>query len=91
MSNSPHLPEKQKSEVERKRRVLKDQVEMTLKFETQNTGPLNDVLYQINREGDQYRDIFTERELDLDKNSVLEKKINSEFFDCSDNVFCSDF
>ena len=88
MTANPHYPTKRKYEVDRKRRAFKDQVELTLAFEKQNTDPLNEVLYQINFEGVKYMDQSTDRELENEAAAHQEDRIEAIFFDCSDFAEC---
>ena len=88
MVTNPHYPIKRRHEVDRKRRAFKDQVEMTLALERQNTDPLNKVLYQINSEGVKYIELATKRELEAEKESYHNNHIENIFFDCADGVGC---
>lgn len=88
MMTNPHYPTKRKYEVDQKRRTFKDQVELTLAFEEQNSEPLNQVLYQINLEGKGYMNRATQRELNSEVESYHDKRMESIFFDCGDNIGC---
>ena len=88
MVTNPHYPTKRKYEVDRKRRAFKDQVELTLALEKQNSDPLNKVLYQINSEGAKYIRLATHRELEVETASHHDSQIESFFFDCGDNIGC---
>lgn len=88
LTTNPHLPTKRQDEAVRKTRVLKDQIEMTLALEKQNSEPLNQVLQQINREGEKYQRIVVEEELKIDQGSEFTKRIDNLFFDCADGIGC---
>ena len=88
MMSNPHYPTKRKHEIDQKRRVFKDQIELTLALEKQNTEPLNKVLYQINSEGAKYSGLATLRELKSETESYHDKRMESLFFDCGDGIGC---
>lgn len=88
LTTNPHLPNKRQAEAVRKTNVLKDQIEMTLALEKQNSDPLNQVLYQINKEGEKYQRTVVEEELSIDRNTGLTKRLNNLFFDCADRIGC---
>ncbi|PIP90676.1 MAG: hypothetical protein COW01_05420 [Bdellovibrionales bacterium CG12_big_fil_rev_8_21_14_0_65_38_15] len=88
LTTNPHLPTKRQDEAIRKTRVLKDQIEMTLALEKQNSEPLNQVLQQINKEGEKYQQIVVEEEMKVDQGSELSKRIDNLFFDCADGIGC---
>ncbi|PIQ68555.1 MAG: hypothetical protein COV91_03440 [Candidatus Taylorbacteria bacterium CG11_big_fil_rev_8_21_14_0_20_46_11] len=88
LTTNPHLPSKRQVEAVRKTKVLKDQIEMTLALEKQNSDPLNQVLYQINKEGEKYQKVVVEEELSVDRNTSFTKKLDNLFFDCADGIGC---
>jgi hypothetical protein len=88
MATNPHLPSKRKQEADRKRRVFKDQVELTLALEEQNSDPLNKVLYQINSVGQKYMGVASKRAMDSETESHRASRIDSIFFDCADSTVC---
>lgn len=88
MGTNPHLPEKRRLEAEQKRRAFKDQVEMTLALEKQNTEPLNQVLFQINSEGGKYMRLSTGRQMEEESDSHQTHHLQEVFFDCADGVGC---
>jgi hypothetical protein len=88
LSGNPHLPTKRQEEAIRKTRVLKDQIEMTLSLEKQNSEPLTEVLHQINREGDKYQRVVIEEEMTVDRKTELSKRLDNLFFDCADGIGC---
>ena len=88
MMTNIHYPTKRKYEVDQKRRVFKDQIELTLAFEKQNTEPLNKVLYQINSEGAKYVEFAAVRELKSQTESYHDERIKNIFFDCGDGIGC---
>lgn len=88
LTTNPHLPTKRQDEAVRKTRVLKDQIEMTLALEKQNSEPLNAVLQQINLEGEKYQRIVVEEEMQIDRGSEFSKRLDYLFFDCADGIGC---
>lgn len=88
LSTNPHLPTKIKKDVELKRRAFKDHVELSLSLEKANTQPLNQVLFQINREGMKYQSKSTKAEIKVDTTTSKARHIDSLFFDCSDGIGC---
>lgn len=86
---NPHLPEHRKQEAERKRRALKDQIEMTLALNKSKSEPLNQVLYQINDEGARFQGIATDRALKLDEATHQEERTADAFLDCADGLLCA--
>lgn len=88
MTTNPHLPEKRKEEAVRKARVLKNQIEMTLALEKNNSDPLNEILYTINKEGAKYQQAFVEEDIDSDQAANFSRHIDTVFFDCADGIEC---
>ncbi len=88
LPSNPHLPEKHRTDADRKRRSFKDQVELTLDFEKQTSEPLNQVLYRINQEGSKYLEKAANREIRLDGQWQHSQQIDGLFFDCADRVNC---
>ena len=88
LATNPYLPDKRKEEADRKRRVFKDQVELTLSFEARNSEPLNQVLYQINKEGAKYVESASQREVQDENESHQQKHLDNLFFDCADGIGC---
>ena len=88
MGTNPHLPAKRQLEADRKRRAFKDQVELTLALEKQNSDPVNKVLHQINLEGAKYMGIASKRELQVDGETQISNRVDNIFFDCADGVSC---
>lgn len=88
LAGNPHLPTKRKEEAIQKTMVLKDQIEMTLALEKQNSEPLNEVLHQINKEGEKYQRVVVEEELTVDRKQEMSKRLDNMFFDCADRIGC---
>lgn len=86
---NPHLPEHRKQEADRKRRALKDQIEMTLALNKSKSEPLNQVLYQINDDGSKFQGIAADRALRLDEASHQTQRTADAFLDCADGLLCS--
>ena len=88
VGSNPHLPANKRVEVDRRRRAFKDQIELTLSIEQQERTPLGQVLYQINKEGEKYRSIATQMQLDVGHDIRKNDRINSIFLDCGDGIGC---
>ncbi len=88
LSTNPHLPEKRKSEVDLKRRAFKDQIELTLDFESRYAEPLHQVLYRINQEGAKYIGKDASREVMNEGQSHHSKRMRNLFMDCADGIGC---
>lgn len=89
VATNPHLPEHRKQEAERKRRALKDQIEMTLALNKSKSEPLNQVLYQINDDGAKFQGIATDRALRLNEASHQTQRTADALLDCADSLLCS--
>ncbi len=89
VETNPNVPEKRKKEASRKRRALKDQVEMTLALYHSRNKPLNEVLYQINSQGNDYQRAYNQQQSDVQKSVRSTDKVNSALFDCADEYFCN--
>ncbi len=86
---NPHLPTQKQFDVDRKRQAFKDQIELTLAMENQNSSPLNTVLYQINKDGEKYINTASRREIQSDQDTHLNRQIDNLFFDCADGLGCT--
>lgn len=89
IGTNPNLPNKNKVIADRKRRALKDQIELTLSIENQNRTPIGQVLYQINKEGARYRKIAAKRQLGTNQDMRSNDRVDSLFMDCADGIGCS--
>lgn len=89
IGTNPHIPKKHKAANDLKRRAFKDQIELTLSIENQNRTPLGQVLYQINKEGAEYRKVFSKRELSNHESTRRNRRLDHLFFDCADGIGCS--
>ena len=89
VATNPHLPEHRKQEADRKRRALKDQIEMTLALNKTKSEPLNQVLYQINEDGVKFQGIATDRTLKLDEAHHAASQTDANLLDCADGILCA--
>ena len=89
VETNPHLPDYRRQEVESKRKMLKDQIEMTLTLSQSKNEPLNDVLYRINRDGAYRVDQEVNRRMRQDEIAHNSKTREALFMDCADGVFCN--
>lgn len=88
MGTNPNLPENQKREVDRKRRALKDQIELTLTLQENKNEPLNKVVSQINTEGDKYQKQAVIRKFNIDYSNRRTEHNEAIFMDCADDILC---
>ena len=89
IGTNPHLPNEKKVEADRKRRALKDQIELTLTIDNAEFTPLSRVLYMINKEGDKYKKQASKRELSSGLDHRSNQRVNAIFFDCADGFSCN--
>lgn len=87
---NPNLPENRKQEAERKRRALKDQVEMTFSLYRNRSEPLNQILQQINSEGENYQEDLSRQGFGVEKAERKSQRTKSQLMDCADGVLCQD-
>jgi hypothetical protein len=87
-AQNPNLPERRKKEIEDKRDALKLSVEATLELQQERNAPLNQVVSQINREGDNLHDELSQDRIMRDQTELENNSSRSRFFDCADGVFC---
>lgn len=88
VGSNPYLPENRKQEAERKRKALKDQVEMTLALYRNKNEPLNQVLSQVNSDGMRYQGEAIGRKISIDRSSQQSEHNTANFFDCADGTLC---
>ena len=88
LTTNPHLPKKRQREAREKAKILKDQIEMTLSLEKHNSEPLNQVLYQINKEGEKYQNTVLQEEMHIEQVINKTRHIDHLFFDCADRIGC---
>ena len=88
VAQNPHLPPERQTELEEKRRRLKDSVDLTLELERERNAPLRQVLHEINTDGERYRDGYTSELLDEDQAARRWGLDHDTFFDCSDGIMC---
>lgn len=87
-SQNPNLPERRKQEIDNKRDALKRSVEATLELQKERNAPLNEVVSQINQEGESVRAELSYDRVKRDQIGLESETARSRFFDCADGVFC---
>lgn len=87
-SQNPNLPERRKKEIENKRSALKNSVEATLELQKERNSPLNEVVAQINQEGEGLHLELSKERLLRDQTELDARSARSRFFDCADGVMC---
>lgn len=87
-AQNPNLPERRKKEIEDKRDFLKQSVEVTLELQKERNQPLNEVVAQINQEGEELSIELSRERLHRDQIDLEAQSARSRFFDCADGVFC---
>ena len=88
--SNPNLNRKKIQDANLKRRVLKDQIEMTLALHQNRSEPLAKVLSHINSEGEKYQNLTAKKVLDANNASVHETRVGSLLLDCADPSFCNE-
>jgi hypothetical protein len=87
-TQNPNLPPERKTEIEDKRRRLKDSVDLTLELQHQRNDPLRNVLREINDQGEQYRDRYSTQVMREDDSAIRSRQTRQIFIDCGDGVMC---
>jgi hypothetical protein len=88
-SQNPNLPDSRRLQVEQKRMWLKQSVESTIQLQSQRNAPLNEVVAQINQEGDALHRDLSARRLQDEADQYDSDSAKQNFFDCSDGVLCN--
>ncbi len=88
LAQNPNLPENRKQEIERKRKALKDSVEMSVTLQKQRNDPLNNVLSQINQEGQRLQSESVRQDLSTDAASQDNFRVQKGFMNCADGIMC---
>lgn len=88
LSQNPNLPENRKKEIEVKRKALKEQVETTLTLQHARSEPLNQVLSQVNGQGQMLQAEAVGQDLYQDAASAQGRAATHDLMDCSDGVMC---
>ncbi len=88
LAQNPNLPESRKRELDRKRKALKDSVELTMDLYKEKNAPLNNVLSQVNNMGAKYMNKATETSLESEANRANTSYIKSVYMDCADGIMC---
>ena len=87
-TQNPNLPPERKTEIEEKRRRLKESVDLTLELQRQRNEPLRNVLRDINEKGEEYRDRYSAQALREDESMIRSRQTRQVFIDCGDAVMC---
>jgi len=90
VTQNVHLPDNRKKEAEQKRKALKEQIEMTMLLEGQKSQPLNQVLAQINSEGEEYEGVAKDHRVRTNAAIRSDERSRSRLEDCSDDIHCTD-
>ena len=89
VETNPNVPENRKQEASRKRKALKDQVEMALALYHTRNKPLNEVLQQINEDGMRYQEEYSQQKSLAEQAVQSSNSVQSAIFDCADGIFCA--
>jgi len=87
-AQNPNLPERRKKEIENKRDQLKNSVDVTLELQKEKNSPLNEIVAQINQEGEGLHLDLSRERLTRDQVELESHSTRSRFFDCADGVLC---
>ena len=88
LSQNPNLPPQRKNEIDEKRKKLQESIEATLYLHRENNTPINQVMSEINNDGDA---IASDMIWNLSRPTGAREsvKMQSQFMDCSDGILCS--
>lgn len=89
-AQNPNLPERRKKEIENKHDQLKNSVDATLELQKEKNSPLNEIVAQINEEGDGLHLELSRERLTRDQVELESQSSRSRFFDCADGVLCNE-
>ncbi|CAM6053770.1 unnamed protein product [Sphagnum tenellum] len=89
-AQNPHLPPNRKSEIESKRVALKDQIDVTLKLQHEQSKPMGDILQYAAEEGINARNTATQQSLSGESAMQSNFKNRASINDCSDEYFCDE-
>ena len=87
-SQNPNLPERRRKEIADKRESLKESIDTTIELQRERNAPLNQVIAQINHEGDGLRTTLSRARVERDQSALESDSARSRYFDCADGVFC---
>ena len=87
-TQNPNLPPGRKTELEQKRRDLKESIDLTLELQRQRNEPLRDVLREIHEQGETYRGEYTRQALREDESAAGSARVRGTLLDCADAVLC---
>ncbi len=87
-AQNPNLPPERRSEIEEKRKRLKESIDLTLELQRQRNEPLRHVLRDINELGERYRDQYSEEALRSDEAEIRSRQQEQVFGDCGDGILC---
>lgn len=87
-AQNPNLPDRRKKEIEDKRDTLKRSVEVTLELQRERNTPLNEVVSQINSEGEGIHLDLSRERIVRDQTELEANTTRSRFFDCADGIMC---
>ena len=87
-AQNPNLPERRKLEIENKREHLKNSVQATLELQRERNSPINEVVAQINQEGESLHFELSRDRMVRDRAGMDGEAARSRFFDCADGVMC---
>ena len=90
VTQNVNLPDNRKAEAEQKRKALKEQIEMTMVLEGKRTEPLNNVLMQINTEGEKYEGVARGQKIQINSAVRRGEQSRSALLDCADDILCGD-
>lgn len=87
-SQNPNLPDRRRKEIADKRESLKQSIDATLELQRERNAPLNQIVAQINQEGDGLRASLSRQRVERDQSALESNSARSKYFDCADGVFC---
>lgn len=89
-SQNPNLPQNRRDEILNKRRQLKDSVEETLELQKERNAPINHVISQINKEGNEYENLLSDQRFSDESLQIRVEAAKAKLMDCADGVMCDE-
>ena len=87
-SQNPNLPDRRRKEISDKRESLKESIDATIELQKERNSPLNQVVAQINDEGDAIHQELSNDRISSDGSAFRYESARKQYFDCSDGVMC---
>ena len=87
---NPNLPDSKKSSLKNKRDSLESSVKLTLELHKQKNEPLNKVLANISKQGEEWINVKKGRVIRTDFDRKQKYHTERVFWNCADGIFCKE-